>query len=157
VTATAPIGNNVPRGEKQSLRITSEEGLVAVAETDEDVRVLFVEDDPSVAQMYKLKLELDGYQVTVASDGEQALESATSNPPDIVFLDIRLPKMDGLAVLEKLRETENTKQVPVVILSNYSERELVERGLKLGALEYLIKSQTTPAKLAGGVESWLKA
>jgi CheY-like chemotaxis protein len=128
-----------------------------VAEADEEVRVLFVEDDPSVAQMYKLKLELDGYQVTVASDGEQALELATSNPPDIVFLDIRLPKMDGLAVLEKLRETENTKQVPVVILSNYSERELVERGLKLGALEYLIKSQTTPAKLAGGVESWLKA
>ena len=128
-----------------------------MAEADEEVRVLFVEDDPSVAQMYKLKLELDGYQVTVATDGEQALELATSNPPDIVFLDIRLPKMDGLAVLEKLRETENTKQVPVVILSNYSERELVERGLKLGALEYLIKSQTTPAKLAGGVESWLKA
>lgn len=123
----------------------------------DEVNVLFIEDDPTVAQMYKLKLELDGYQVTVASDGEQALELATSNPPDIVFLDIRLPKMDGLAVLEKLRDIENTKQVPVVILSNYSERELVERGLKLGALEYLIKSQTTPAKLAGGVESWLKA
>ena len=123
----------------------------------DDVRVLFVEDDPTVAQMYKLKLELDGYQVIVASDGEEALEHAMANPPDIIFLDIRLPKMDGLAVLEKLRETENTKAVPVVILSNYSERELVERGLKLGALEYLIKSQTTPAKLAGGVESWLKA
>jgi CheY-like chemotaxis protein len=159
VTSTVPIGNNVPRGEKTfpTAGISSEEGLVAVAEADEEVRVLFVEDDPSVAQMYKLKLELDGYQVTVASDGEQALELATGNPPDIVFLDIRLPKMDGLAVLEKLRETDNTKQVPVVILSNYSERELVERGLKLGALEYLIKSQTTPAKLAGGVESWLKA
>ena len=127
-----------------------------MAQAEEDVRVLFVEDDPSVAQMYKLKLELDGYQVMVAPDGEQALEQATANPPDIIFLDIRLPKMDGLAVLEKLRETESTKHVPVVILSNYSERELVERGLKLGALEYLIKSQTTPAKLAGGVESWLK-
>ena len=128
-----------------------------MAEADEDVQVLFVEDDPSVAQMYRLKLELDGYKVTVASDGERALELATQNPPDIVFLDIRLPKMDGLAVLERLRENEGTRQVPVVILSNYSERELVERGLRLGALEYLIKSQTTPAKLAGGVESWLKA
>src|SRR4029077_20478555 len=96
-----------------------------VAEADEDVRVLFVEDDPSVAQMYKLKLELDGYKVIVAPDGEQALEHATDNPPDIIFLDIRLPKMDGLAVLEKLRETEGTRHVPVVILSNYSERELV--------------------------------
>jgi len=126
------------------------------ASSEEEVRVLFVEDDPSVAQMYKLKLELDGYQVEVAADGELAVELATANPPDIIFLDIRLPKLDGLAVLEALRQDERTKAVPVVILSNYSERELVERGLRLGALEYLIKSQTTPAKLAGGVENWLK-
>lgn len=126
------------------------------AGADDEVRVLFVEDDPAVAQMYKLKLELDGYQVEIAPDGEIALKMATESTPDIIFLDIRLPKLDGLAVLEALRADERTKQVPVVILSNYSERELVERGLKLGALEYLIKSQTTPAKLAGGVESWLR-
>lgn len=127
-----------------------------MAEQDDDVRVLFVEDDPSVAQMYKLKLELDGYKVEVAQDGELALKMANENPPDLIFLDIRLPKMDGLAVLEALRKDAKTAHIPVVILSNYSERELVERGLKLGALEYLIKSQTTPAKLAGGVENWLK-
>ena len=124
---------------------------------EDEVRVLFVEDDPSVAQMYKLKLELDGYDVQIAPDGEVALQMAQSSVPDIIFLDIRLPKLDGLAVLEALRSDEKTRQVPVVILSNYSERELVERGLKLGALEYLIKSQTTPAKLAGGVEGWLRA
>ncbi len=123
---------------------------------EDDVRVLFVEDDPAVAQMYKLKLELDGYRVEVAADGELALKMAMANLPDIIFLDIRLPKLDGLGVLEALRKDPRTKAVPVVILSNYSERELVERGLRLGALEYLIKSQTTPAKLAGGVESWLK-
>ena len=123
---------------------------------DEDVRVLFVEDDPSVAQMYKLKLELDGYKVDVASDGEMALKMARQAPPDMIFLDIRLPKLDGLGVLEQLRADARTKHVPVVILSNYSEKELVDRGLKLGALEYLIKSQTTPAKLSGGLEGWLK-
>ena len=122
----------------------------------EDVRVLFIEDDPTVAQMYKLKLELDGYHVTMAKDGEEGLKSATDEPPDIIFLDIRLPKMDGFAVLEGLRGSERTKHIPVVILSNYGERELVERGLKLGALEYLIKSQTTPANLSRGVEGWLK-
>jgi DNA-binding response OmpR family regulator len=122
----------------------------------EDVRVLFIEDDPTVAQMYKLKLELDGYHVTMAKDGEEGLKSATDDPPDIIFLDIRLPKMDGFAVLEGLRGNEKTKHIPVVILSNYGERELVERGLKLGALEYLIKSQTTPANLSRGVEGWLK-
>jgi CheY-like chemotaxis protein len=142
--------------ENRANRFDSKEGP-RLAEAEDDVRVLFVEDDPSVAQMYKLKLELDGYSVTVAPDGEEAVRLAIENPPDIVFLDIRLPKMDGLAVLEKLRQTERTSAVPVVILSNYSERELVEKGLKLGALEYLIKSQTTPAKLAGGVESWLKS
>ena len=126
------------------------------AHADDDVRVLFVEDDPSVAQMYKLKLELDGYKVEVASDGEMALKAARQAPPDMIFLDIRLPKLDGLAVLEQLRADARTKHVPVVILSNYSEKELIERGLKLGALEYLIKSQTTPAKLAGGLEGWLK-
>ena len=123
---------------------------------DDDVRVLLVEDDPEVAQMYRLKLELDGYFVEVACDGVQALRMATENPPDILFLDIRLPKMDGLGVLEALRGDARTQQLPVVILSNYSERELVERGLKLGALEYLIKSQTTPARVSGGVEEWLK-
>jgi CheY-like chemotaxis protein len=130
---------------------------VARKREEDEVRVLFVEDDPAVAQMYRLKLELDGYAVDVASDGEQAVSRATSQPPDIIFLDIRLPKLDGLEVLEALRHHERTRQVPVVILSNYSERELIERGLKLGALEYLVKSQTTPAKVAGGVEDWLKA
>jgi CheY-like chemotaxis protein len=94
--------------------------------------------------------------VEIATDGVQAVAKALADPPDIVFLDIRLPKLDGLGVLEALRGQEQTKQIPVVILSNYSERELINRGLKLGALEYLIKSQTTPAKVAGGVEGWLK-
>ena len=122
----------------------------------EDVKVLFVEDDPTVAQMYRLKLELDGYQVIMAKDGEEGLRLAREVDPDIVFLDIRLPKVDGFSVLEGLRATDRTRNVPVVILSNYGEQDLVDRGLRLGALEYLIKSQTTPAYLSRGVENWLK-
>ncbi len=120
------------------------------------VRVLFVEDDPSVAQMYKLKLELDGYDVQVATDGEQAVEVARQDPPDIVFLDIRLPKLDGFGVLEALRTDSKTEHLPVVILSNYSEQQLIDRGLLLGARDYLIKTQTTPARLSLGLEGWLK-
>jgi len=123
----------------------------------EDVKVLLVEDDPTVAQMYKLKLELDGYRVDVASDGVMALEMAHSSLPDIVFLDIRLPKLDGIAVLEALRSDPETEPLPVVILSNFNEKELVERGARLGALDHLIKSQTTPAKLVRGLEGWLKS
>jgi CheY-like chemotaxis protein len=122
----------------------------------DDVRVLFVEDDEAIAQMYKLKLELDGYQVDVAPDGEVALQMARSSLPDIIFLDIRLPKLGGLEVLEALRADPQTQRVPVVILSSHSEKELVERGAKLGALDHLIKSKTTPAKLAASVEGWLR-
>src|SRR5665213_1506884 len=67
------------------------------------IRVLFVEDDTSVAQMYKLKLELDGCVVDIASDGEMALEMAGRDLPDIIFLDVRLPKLDGFGVLKALR------------------------------------------------------
>jgi CheY-like chemotaxis protein len=121
----------------------------------DEVRVLFVEDDAAVAQMYKLKLELDGYQVELAGDGEVALRMARASLPDIIFLDIRLPKLDGLEVLEALRADPRTKTVPVVILSSSSEQELVERGARLGVLDHLIKSKTTPAQLAGGVGRWL--
>jgi DNA-binding response OmpR family regulator len=124
---------------------------------EEDVRVLFVEDDPTVAEMYRMKLELDGYSVVVATDGEQALRIAREDPPDIIFLDVRLPKIDGLGVLEALRGDDRTRAVPVVILSNYSQQELVERGLELGALEYLVKSQMTPARVADGVAAWLRS
>ena len=98
--------------------------------------------------MYRLKLELDGYAVDVAGDGITALEKARTIRPDIVFLDLRLPKLDGLAVLERLRADTSTAAIPVVILSNWNEKELVERGVKLGALDHLIKSQTTPARLS---------
>ncbi|HKB18891.1 MAG TPA: response regulator [Candidatus Dormibacteraeota bacterium] len=114
----------------------------------DDVSVLFVEDDASVAQMYRLKLELDGYTVEVAGDGLAALEKARASHPDIIFLDLRLPKMDGLAVLEALRADTSTASIPVVILSNWNEKELVERGVTLGALDHMIKSQTTPARLS---------
>ena len=121
----------------------------------DDVRVLLVDDDAAIAQMYRLKLELDGYQVEVAGDGELALQMAHSSLPDIIFLDMRLPKLDGIGVLEALRADPLTKTIPVVILSSRSEKELVERGAKLGALDHLIKSNTTPAMVSDALGRWL--
>lgn len=125
-------------------------------DAEEEVSVLFVEDDAAVAEMYRLKLELDGYTVTIAPDGEQGLKLAREKRPDIVFLDIRLPHMDGFSVLEALRAEKALSHIPVIILSNYGEAELVERGLKLGALDYLIKAETTPSTLSRGVGRWIK-
>jgi len=103
-----------------------------------------------------MKLELDGYRVNVAVDGEEGIERATELKPDIIFLDIRLPKKDGFEVLQALRQNEDTAAIPVIMLSNYGEKELVDRGLKLGAHEFLIKAQTTPSSLSEGIGEWLK-
>ena len=132
-------------------------GANRATQTEEDlVDVLLVEDDPSVLEMYRLKLELDGYRVNTALDGEEGLKKAGDLAPDIIFLDIRLPKLDGLSVLERLRQDPSTEHTPVVILSNWNEKELVERGIKLGALDHLIKSQTTPARLSQRLRAWLQ-
>lgn len=126
------------------------------ADDDQVINVLLIEDDRETLDMYKLKLEKDGYRVHVAMDGEEGVRRATELNPDIVFLDIRLPKKDGFAVLEELRGQESTADIPVIILSNYGEKELVDRGLKLGAMEFLVKAQTSPIVLSEGIDEWLK-
>src|SRR2546429_9715553 len=113
-------------------------GANPASQVDADlVDVLLVEDDPSVLEMYRLKLELDGYRVNTALDGEEGLKKAGDLPPDIIFLDIRLPKMDGQEVLGNLRAQEKMSDIPVIILSNYDEEDLMPRGLRPGARERL--------------------
>jgi len=88
----------------------------------------------------------------LASDGNQGLRMAADEAPDFIYLDLRMPGLDGFEVLEQLRAGETTMHIPVIILTNYGEPELRERGLKLGALEFLVKAQTTPAQLSESVE-----
>ena len=123
---------------------------------DEQINVLLIEDDQETLEMYRLKLEKDGYRVHIAMDGEAGIEQASALVPDIIFLDIRLPKKDGFEVLQELRSSEPTAGIPVIILSNYGEKELVDRGLKLGAMEFLVKAQTSPGVLSEGIDEWLK-
>jgi CheY-like chemotaxis protein len=121
------------------------------AAMDETVKVLVIEDDPSVAEMYRLRLEGDGYEVVVGCDGEEGLQLAVDENPDFIYLDLRLPKLDGFEVLERLRAEPATAQIPVIILSNYGDPEMRERGIRLGALEFLVKADTTPQQLAAKV------
>lgn len=122
----------------------------------EVIDVLLIEDDPAVLEMYRMKLTLDGYRVSTAEDGDEGLKKAAELIPDIIFLDIRLPKKDGFEVLQALRQSPSTATIPVIILSNYGEKELVDRGLTLGAHEFLIKAHTTPTSLSEGIGEWLK-
>lgn len=121
---------------------------------DDRVQVLLVEDDQEFAEMYRLKLEADGYEVSIAGDGEEGLRLALSMRPDLVFLDIRMPRLGGLEMLERLRRDPVTAELPVVILSNYGEDELRKRGFDLGALEWLIKANVTPGEVSSRVNLW---
>jgi DNA-binding response OmpR family regulator len=94
-----------------------------------------VEGDANIAWMYRYQLEKDGHTVWTAPDGEAGLRLVREVMPDIVFLDIRLPKLEGFEVLTALREDPRTASLPVVILSNYGFDAMRQRGLGLGALD----------------------
>ncbi len=119
---------------------------------EDDVKVLLIEDDEFAAEMYRVRLVADGYTVVIGATGEEGLRIATEESPDFIYLDLRLPGLDGFEVLERLRANPATTSIPVIILSNYGEPELRQRGLKLGALEFLVKADTTPAQLSTRVE-----
>ena len=121
----------------------------------EGLRLLLVDDDVDVATMYAMQLVAVGFNVTRAHSGAEAIARATSDAPDLIYLDLGLPEMHGFVVLERLRASPMTAAIPVVILPNYSEPELVERGRELGAHDYLIKAHTPPAVLAEATRKWV--
>jgi DNA-binding response OmpR family regulator len=120
-----------------------------------DPRIVLVEDDPTIAGMYAYQLEQEGHTVWTAADGESGLDLTRKMMPDIVFLDLRLPKLDGFAVLSAIRDDPKMAQLPVVILSNYGSEEMRERGRALGAQDFVIKSQVTPVDLAARIWDWV--
>jgi CheY-like chemotaxis protein len=119
------------------------------------MRLLLVDDDVDVATMYELQLAAHGFQVITAHSGHEAITRAGADAPDLIYLDLGLPEMHGFDVLRHLRADAATAQIPVVILTNFSEPELVERGRALGAHDYLVKAHTPPAALAEATRKWL--
>lgn len=122
-----------------------------------DPRIVLVEDDTTIATMYTYQFEQDGHTVWTAEDGEAGLRLTREVMPDIVFLDVRLPKLDGFEVLTALREDPKTAELPVIILSNYGSDEMRQRGFELGAQDYLVKASVTPVELASRIWSWVSA
>jgi len=118
-------------------------------------RVLMVEDHPDIADLYQLKLQLDGYRVAVASDGAAGLKLARSLSPDLILLDIHVPQLDGLQVLAALREDEATGEVPVIICSEDDTPQLMKEAQRLGAAAYLVKAHLLPSHLSQAVSDVL--
>ncbi len=118
------------------------------------VHVLLIEDDGAIAEMYRVQLEYDGYRVTVATTGENGFAAMASTQPDIVLLDLLLPDRSGLEIMADIK-TRFPQHPPVVILSNYGEPTMIDRGLALGAIEYLVKSRVTPATVSQSIPGWI--
>lgn len=115
-------------------------------------KILIVEDEPFIADMYKLKFEGEGYDVAVACNGEEGLDMAMQNLPDLILLDIVMPKLDGYQVLQELKSHEVTKRIKVFILSNLGQNDEIEHGLAIGADGYFVKANLTPSQLTGNIE-----
>jgi two-component system, OmpR family, response regulator RpaA len=111
---------------------------------EETIRVLFIENDPTVAEMYRLKLELDGYQVTVVPNDDSAVEQAVGARPDMIYIDLRLAEDQGFATLQRLRTTALTRELPVIILSSQPASEMAGRGFKADLLDYVVRADPSP-------------
>ena len=120
------------------------------------VHILLVEDDTFLADIYKTKFEMEGFHITVAGDGEAGLAQAKKEPPALILLDILLPKKDGFVVLEELKKDDVLKDIPVVMLTNLGQKDDVEKGLKMGAVDYLIKAHFKPSETVEKVRKILK-
>jgi DNA-binding response OmpR family regulator len=123
---------------------------------DDSIRVVFAEDDPAVAEMYKLKLELDGYQVTIVSDSQQLISASASLRPDLVFLDIRRREDDGLNMLRALRAGEATRDVPVIILSDHRPQEMASRGFTADVMDYVVRADAALTSVTRNLADWAR-
>lgn len=120
-------------------------------------KILIVDDDSMISDMYLMKFTEDGFDASTASDGKTALEKIESENPDIVLLDIVMPQMDGFDVLKELGKKGILRKIKVILLSNVGQKEDVERGLSLGATEYIIKANFTPSEVLEKVKKIIGA
>jgi len=118
-------------------------------------KILIVEDEPVLAEMYKEKIENVGFQVNLVSSTEEAIDSLKKEKPDLILLDILLPKENGICFLKKLRKIKEFYETPVVIISNYDDSKTKKESFKLGVKAYLIKTQYTPKELLEEIKKFL--
>jgi len=119
-------------------------------------KILLAEDDKFISLAYKDGLKRAGYEVEHAQNGKEALEKIKSFNPDLVFLDIIMPEMNGFEALEEIKKDEKLKNIPVIILSNLGQDTDIEKGKKLGAVDYLIKANLSMNEVIQKIETYLK-
>jgi DNA-binding response OmpR family regulator len=119
-------------------------------------KILLVEDDVNIREMYKMKLELSGYNIITAEDGKMAVDLIKKENPDLALLDILLPKKDGFEVLKEIKDSKNKKikSIPVIMLSNLSNKEDISEAKRLGAVDYFVKAKISPGEIVEKVNEF---
>lgn len=125
-------------------------------EENKTYTVLLAEDDNFVSDIYNLKLQKEGFQVVLAQDGREAIKYLETEVPDIIMLDIMMPYADGMDVLVAMQKDEHLKHVPILMLTNLSDRENIDKAMSMGASDYLIKAHFTPSEVVQKVRELIK-
>lgn len=120
-----------------------------------NIKIVLAEDDVVLAGMYVKKFQMEGFTIVHAMDGEEALALVQKEHPDIVLLDIMMPKKNGLDTLKDIRADASVGKTYVVLLTNVGEQSYVDDGFKLGANQYLMKSNFTPREVVEKVREWI--
>jgi len=118
-------------------------------------KVLIIEDEKMISEMYKTKFEMEGFEVIQAFDGKDGLDKAKELKPEVILLDIILPKLDGFLVLKEIRSDNTLKNIPVFLLTNLGQEDDVKKGKDLGAEGYFVKANHSPAEILEKVKSVL--
>lgn len=119
------------------------------------LKILLIEDDSFLLSMYATKFEMENFQVITAEDGEKGIKLAMKEVPDIILLDILLPKLNGFEVLKEIRANKETSPIPVILLTNLSQKSEIEQGLALGANDFLIKAHFMPSEVVEKIKKIL--
>lgn len=116
---------------------------------------MLIEDDAFLLNMYASKFYLENFTVVTAEDGGKGLKMARKEKPDIILLDILMPKLDGFEVLKKLKADPATREIPVIMLTNLKDEDDIKKGLEGGAVDYLIKPQCMPTQVVEKIKQVL--
>lgn len=120
------------------------------------VKVLIIDDDPFLSGMYATRLVNDGFTVISAMDGMAGIEKAAAEKPDVILLDVLMPKMNGFETLQMLKRSPTLSRIPVLMLTSMGQREDIEQGLQAGAADYLLKAQTLPIDASEKIKKVLR-
>lgn len=119
-------------------------------------KILIADDDEALLRLYDVQLRNSGYTVVTALDGDECLQQVVEEKPNLVLLDIVMPKRDGLATLKALKENPDTAAIPVIMLTNFGQEDLIQNALAAGASDYLLKYRVTPSEISEKVAQILQ-